>query len=219
MCQVLKHICIPSNITNIMDRMNDDNCCWICLEEGNDGNPLVQPCKCPRYAHRPCVARWQFERAGKTEERYCRFCNERLRNWNEAFVSPDLKPYYDQAMPSMAVKLGDQTVRLYVLPGEEGRKLFLQQIRDMYHIDDDVDFDVTFGCSDPANDNRLVYLKGDQAYDAAVACATISLAKNLKNRHNRLDRIDRRDESQNDEAQSGCMYPFRIIKQLIQFLV
>jgi RING-variant domain len=36
--------------------------CWICL--GTAKGALTQPCRCPGFAHRACLARWQLQKAG-----------------------------------------------------------------------------------------------------------------------------------------------------------
>jgi RING-variant domain len=36
--------------------------CWICL--GTAKGALTQPCSCPGFAHRACLARWQLQKAG-----------------------------------------------------------------------------------------------------------------------------------------------------------
>ena len=42
----------------------DKNICWICLDTDTPERPLEQPCKCPRYCHLRCLARWQLQSAG-----------------------------------------------------------------------------------------------------------------------------------------------------------
>ena len=46
-------------------------CCWICLSEEGE---LSSPCRCPRKVHMECLARWQLQQAGRSEEQTCRFC-------------------------------------------------------------------------------------------------------------------------------------------------
>ena len=36
--------------------------CWICLDD--HPSELIQPCSCPRHAHRKCLARWQLQKSG-----------------------------------------------------------------------------------------------------------------------------------------------------------
>ncbi|MEW5314811.1 MAG: hypothetical protein WDW38_006280 [Sanguina aurantia] len=64
----------------MQDSLDNAECCWICLEGSGE---LVRPCRCPRKAHRPCLARWQLHCAGKLEEKKCRFCKESLPDWRQ----------------------------------------------------------------------------------------------------------------------------------------
>ena len=41
--------------------LQDTPICWICLDTGGE---LIFPCRCPRTAHRKCLARWQLQSAG-----------------------------------------------------------------------------------------------------------------------------------------------------------
>ena len=44
-----------------------DDICWICHEGDSAGMPLADPCRCKcMKAHRPCLARWQLQQAGRT---------------------------------------------------------------------------------------------------------------------------------------------------------
>jgi E3 ubiquitin-protein ligase DOA10 len=44
---------------------DNERCCWICLGDDEAESPLVQPCSCPRFTHRACLAHWQLVSAGK----------------------------------------------------------------------------------------------------------------------------------------------------------
>lgn len=49
------------------DEPNVEDICWICHEGHSDGMPLAKPCRCKcMQAHRPCLARWQLQQAGRT---------------------------------------------------------------------------------------------------------------------------------------------------------
>lgn len=56
-------ICSPSSCCS----SEDGPCCWICLGGSDGGEPLLQPCSCPRHVHRSCLSRWQLQQAGKDE--------------------------------------------------------------------------------------------------------------------------------------------------------
>eukprot|EP00741_Cyanophora_paradoxa_P006284 tig00000989_g6093.t1 len=53
--------------------------CWICLD--HSGN-LAQPCRCPRFSHPECLARWQRTNLGRAREAHCEFCRDPLPHWS-----------------------------------------------------------------------------------------------------------------------------------------
>lgn len=56
---------VTNQIPNQQQQSADDtNICWICLDTGTEERPLTQPCKCPRFCHAKCLARWQLQSAG-----------------------------------------------------------------------------------------------------------------------------------------------------------
>ena len=65
-------------------RVADSDDCWICLSEedkfSKDGRreKTEQICACPRKVHPSCMRKWQKANMGKTEEKFCKFCNEAL---------------------------------------------------------------------------------------------------------------------------------------------
>lgn len=63
---------------------SEDDACWVCLDGHSPINPLIKPCMCPsRLVHQSCLARWQLQQAGKTEEVSCRFCSAQLPDWRD----------------------------------------------------------------------------------------------------------------------------------------
>ena len=100
----------------------DAPCCFICLG-GADAAPLETPCKCPRAVHRACMARWQLQRAGRDEERHCRFCQAALPDWRGAFGHMPLET------PTFTVVYQGVSHSIMVRPGEEGIAEFEQKIR------------------------------------------------------------------------------------------
>jgi len=50
------------------------------------GEKTKSLCKCPgRHAHKSCLAKWQLQCLGKSEEKYCRFCDAALPDWRESY--------------------------------------------------------------------------------------------------------------------------------------
>ncbi|MEW5297449.1 MAG: hypothetical protein WDW36_000657 [Sanguina aurantia] len=78
----------------MQDSLDSAECCWICLEGSGE---LVRPCRCPRRAHRPCLARWQLHCAGKLEEKKCRFCKESLPDWRQWLGTSSSAPQHPPA--------------------------------------------------------------------------------------------------------------------------
>ncbi|KAL0041747.1 hypothetical protein WJX79_003202 [Trebouxia sp. C0005] len=59
---------------------------------GDQAQTLVQPCRCPRPVHQTCLARWQLQSVGRSEETACRFCYEELPDWRTAYNLPTATP-------------------------------------------------------------------------------------------------------------------------------
>jgi hypothetical protein len=154
-----------------------DNTCWICLDDDNqEDNPLIKACDCPRLAHAKCIARWQFHSAGREEEKECRFCHKTLTDWKEVAVSEPLKERLKSTRAMMAIMLNGVRHKIYVTPDKEGAKAFTNKIRELYGLDDDIEFEVIFHCKDPHN-GTPVKINGIEGYEAAVHCAKIASVK------------------------------------------
>lgn len=147
------------------------DCCWICLEGEKHGDPLVQPCNCPRKVHRVCLAKWQLHSAGKQEENVCRFCNEMLPDWKPALTPKGVEP----VSSVMSVRYKGVTYRITYTPGPDGLNNFLTQLRAI-GIKVASASQVTFLCRSPDTGDEMA-LKGLHAFDAAAYCASITAAK------------------------------------------
>eukprot|EP00775_Hariotina_reticulata_P005703 gene5703-5942_t len=168
--------------------------CWICLggpqsptcklsgqaTSEQQGSRLVRVCACPRPVHRECLARWQLQQAGRSEERYCRFCNKEYPDWKDALTPIELRP----TTPIMAVSVRGRVHKLRVKPGPEGKEDFKRQVRQLLGYDDSMEFDVIFECKTPHSGEK-VQLHGFSAFDAATHCAAVSAAKRLRNKQSR----------------------------------
>ncbi|PNW83548.1 hypothetical protein CHLRE_05g234660v5 [Chlamydomonas reinhardtii] len=157
----------------------EDDTCWICLEGINDSaaggaagganNRLIQPCRCPRLVHSVCLAKWQLSQSGKSEEKFCRFCKDRLPDWQENLALPGMAA----VEPVMSVHFNGQTHMVKVKPGEEGRVAFIQDVRRLLRLRDNQEFSITFECKVPGH-GMFLDLKGLSSYDAAVFCAAMT---------------------------------------------
>eukprot|EP00210_Caulerpa_lentillifera_P000818 g792.t1 len=153
----------------------DRNVCWICLEGESPVRPLVQPCKCPRYCHSRCLARWQLQSAGTKRESQCDFCNELLPDWRQV-LSIDLAEFDAPAI--MNVNFEGQTYSFEVTSGTSGYAQFTEAIRRAFQLPSDSELNITFTCDEPTTEaGSLLTLQGAGAYDAAVYCASISAAR------------------------------------------
>ncbi|GLI59255.1 hypothetical protein VaNZ11_001101 [Volvox africanus] len=161
-----------------MDTNEDCEMCWICLEgmEGTDislgplhGNRLIKPCRCPRVVHSVCLAKWQLSQSGKSEEKFCRFCKERLPEWQANLALPGM----GAVEPVMSVHFNGQTHMVKVKPGEEGRVVFIQDVRRLLRLRENQEFSITFECKVPGH-GMFLDLKGLSSYDAAVFCAAMT---------------------------------------------
>lgn len=152
----------------------EKNICWICLESDKPSRPLEQPCKCPRYCHLRCLARWQLQSAGTRREYQCDFCNSRLPDWRQAL---SLQSNVN-APAVMNVNFEGKTYSFDVKPGPAGYLQFTEAIRHAFQLPIDSELNITFTCDEPCTeDGSLLTLQGPGAYDAAVYCASVSAAR------------------------------------------
>ncbi|GLC44228.1 hypothetical protein PLESTB_000754900 [Pleodorina starrii] len=161
-----------------MESNDDGDTCWICLEgvEGSETHPgpvhanrLIKPCRCPRVVHSVCLAKWQLSQSGRSEEKFCRFCRERLPDWQSNLALPGM----GAVEPVMSVHFNGQTHMVKVRPGEEGRVAFIQDVRRLLRLRDSQEFSITFECKVPGH-GMFLDLKGLSSYDAAVFCAAMT---------------------------------------------
>lgn len=152
--------------------------CWICLDLGGD---LVYPCKCPRMAHKACLARWQLQSAGTRKETHCEFCDSVLPDWKNALSGPSDTGTHVPAV--MNVNFDGKTYSFEVEPGPDGYRKFTDAIRLAFELPEDSELNITFTCDEPTlpEVGSLLTLQGPGAYDAAVHCASLSAARRLSN--------------------------------------
>lgn len=159
--------------------------CWICYDGAGPAGELLKPCSCPsRVAHRRCIARWQLQQAGREEERHCRFCKQCLPDWREAF--DEQAAAAPRTEPTMSIQFNGQTYWLHVRVGEGGVERFKEDVRRLLGLTEEQAFDITFECRVPGqDDNSRMELRGLDAYDAAVYCASLSAAERVRSRGER----------------------------------
>jgi hypothetical protein len=158
---------------------DDSPMCWICLDLGGE---LVYPCRCPRMAHKACLARWQLQSAGTRKETHCEFCDSVLPDWKHALTGP--KAAQAVSAPAiMNVNFDGKTYSFEVEPGPDGYRKFTEAIRMAFELPDDSELNITFTCDEPTlpEVGSLLTLQGPGAYDAAVHCASLSAARRLSN--------------------------------------
>ena len=130
------------------------------------------PCKCPRYAHTKCIARWQLQSAGSRKETHCEFCDAKLPDWKDAYTPQVVVP----APAIMKVAYNGTMYCFEVEAGSAGYLDFIKRVKKTFSIDESMDIGVTFTCDepdDPLSDKKLL-LRGEASYDAAVHCAWLS---------------------------------------------
>lgn len=153
----------------------EEECCWVCLEAHSARQPLASVCACPRKVHRKCLARWQLQCAGKTEEKHCRFCKQVLPDWQPA-LQPKAPLSVSSAAPLVCIKYGAQSYQFTMLPGEEGKRIFQRNVCAALGLPEGHNFEVKFECKEPVSGSQLE-LQGLSAYDAAAFCAYASAVK------------------------------------------
>lgn len=152
--------------------------CWICLDPGSPDRPLALPCRCPRYCHNVCLARWQLQSAGTRKETHCEFCDGPLPDWR-MMLTPDCGA---NAPAIMNVNFDGKTYSFEVRPGASGYLQFTEAIRHAFQLPTDSELNITFTCDEPcaskeSQGGNLLTLQGPGAYDAAVYCASVSAAR------------------------------------------
>ncbi|KAL6763364.1 hypothetical protein V8C86DRAFT_350291 [Haematococcus lacustris] len=142
--------------------LDDGSCevCWVCLGDGTQ-EELKLPCKCPRPVHTSCLARWQLQSAGRSEEQACRFCHSTLPDWRPSLTPPGLRP----ASPVMSIHHNGETHLVKVSPGPEGLLRFQAEVRRLLRLQDDQEFEISFECKVPGDVSKME-LKGMTSYDA-----------------------------------------------------
>ncbi|GLC60299.1 hypothetical protein PLESTB_001595800 [Pleodorina starrii] len=75
----------------------------------------------------------------------------------------------------MVVSLGGKAVKMRVKPGPEGMAQFRQQVRELFNIPADVEFECSFKCKAPSGDT--IQLDGLASYEAATHCASLMAAQ------------------------------------------
>lgn len=166
----------PNLKTFFVAVQQEGDCCWICLDDASDEKPLQRmPCRCPRFAHAACVARWQLRSAGTRKETHCEFCDSELPSWKET-----LRLNYNfPVRPVMNVSFHGVSMCFEVQPGPEGYKKFVDEIVRAYSLPEGSEMNITFTCDEPMEPENRLMLRGEGAYDAAVTCAAISAARRL----------------------------------------
>lgn len=166
------------------DPGEDTPICWICLDPACPDRPLTRPCKCPRYCHPTCLARWQLQSAGTRRETRCEFCDGVLPDWRKT-LTPDCGA---NAPAIMNVNFDGRTYSFEVKPGASGYLQFTEAIRHAFQLPSDSELNITFTCDEPCtalqcpepttdSASNLLTLQGAGAYDAAVYCASVSAAR------------------------------------------
>lgn len=157
--------------------MEDTPICWICLDAASADSELVRPCRCPRYCHALCIARWQLQSAGSRKEKHCEFCGQQLPDWKHVLTPP----CGCTAPAIMNVNFNGRTYSFEVKPGVDGYRCFTEAIRKSFELPSDSELNITFTCDEPntAATGSLLTLHGSGAYDAAVHCASVSAARRL----------------------------------------
>mmetsp|Transcript_2518 Transcript_2518/g.6705 ORF Transcript_2518/g.6705 Transcript_2518/m.6705 type:complete len:300 (+) Transcript_2518:1592-2491(+) len=123
-----------------------DELCWICLDGDTRANPLSRPCKCPRFSHAACLARWQLQSAGSSKEVQCEFCGSHLPDWRVC-LTPDISC----KMPAtMNVTFDGIVYSFAVKPGKHGYQDFTERIRQAFHLPQGCELNITFTCDEPS---------------------------------------------------------------------
>lgn len=147
----------------------DEECCWICLLNGDD-EPLVRSCRCPRSAHRRCIARWQLQKAGQREEKICRFCEHQLPDWRAQLGDiPSSGP-----RPIMRIELDGESHYIQLPRNACSNHVSIESmIKKAFNIPPTLQLDMSFLCPVPKT-GECITLKGIATLPAAWHCAAVN---------------------------------------------
>ncbi|KAK9862075.1 hypothetical protein WJX84_010357 [Apatococcus fuscideae] len=133
---------------------DSSNVCWVCYDGPRPSSPLIFPCACPRPLHAECCARWQLHAAGKAEEHACRFCHQRLPDW-QSILTPHEAHLPPQCLPTMSVTFNDEQHHIVAQSGPHGYAKFEAEIRKIFGIEADMDMNLVFDCAEPTTGSLL----------------------------------------------------------------
>jgi hypothetical protein len=87
------------------------------------------------------------------EERYCRFCSSNLPDWRNTLSAgvTDMQ----QVPPVMTVLHSGQVYVIPVQPGPHGLEQFQENIRKIFGYDQQVEINLSFGCTVPGSGESL----------------------------------------------------------------
>lgn len=159
---------------------NEDDICWICLETCSKHERSECGCK-KMCVHKLCLAKWQLRQAGTTQEKVCRFCNEKLPDWRYV-LRPDYCLYMDQVIVVKCVCM-NREIGIPVTGGMEKSdfiKYLVSHVGGTYHEGDDTSIfkSVSFGCIIP-DENQFINFKGIDSFDAMLFCARVCSKENI----------------------------------------
>jgi len=86
--------------------------CYICYEEGEVGNPLINPCQCAgsvKYVHLNCLQRWIQPEGSSAVNTHCPVCKIRYPEKTQAMMvrPPAILPVVVQPPHAQAAPLGE----------------------------------------------------------------------------------------------------------------
>ena len=136
--------------------------CWICLQDA----PELRQCACPRVAHAGCLALWQLQRAGRSEETICRFCRCELPHWKHGLGGCD---------PVVCLDHEGKSVRLRV-PIDTPAVAFEEIVRWTLGIPRESEVSMDFDCTHPAS-GTPVRLIGAASIPTALHYAAVVAAR------------------------------------------
>jgi hypothetical protein len=167
----------------------------------DNGDDLIKPCNCPKYAHPKCIARWQISKIGTSEEHCCRFCNGKMPCWKETF---GIQSNRKDAV-CFRIYHNGHNFKLYATPGRFDD--FKRQLQVLLNLDEGQEYNIIYTCSVPDEVVSDVNINStddrQEDFDSAVALASMNTQVCNKNDHvmNEYDMLAMNDNS-NSESNS-----------------
>ena len=139
-----------------------------CTQCGTTDQHVNRVCKCERFYHAKCLARYQFTVAGTIREVMCLDCKQQYPLWGDNLVSC---VHDDTNVAMLQVVCKGKKQVFAVRSGADGRDKFKRQLQRTYALKHEPTIDIR--CTVPGTKQKINFTGWD-AFEAAVYCASLA---------------------------------------------